>query len=195
MDKKQRLEDIYRSALEEFAEYGFTRANLTGIARRLDMTKGNLYFFINSKKELYRDSIAWGLSNWQKNVFKEVEAVQDVKNQFITLCRASYHYLAEDPVLRTLLIKDPSLFPIDPLNGDIFSEIHNNSITMIGSILDKGRVQGVFIEDFDTDRISHLIYSIYVMFIVKTYILANNHSFEDYFNDAVELILRGVLKK
>lgn len=195
MDKKKRLEDIYRAALEEFSEFGYSRANITGIAHKLEMTKGNLYFFINSKKELYQDSIAWGLTKWQKNVFKEVEAVQDVRIQFKTLCRVSYQYLAEDTVLRTLLIKDPNLFPIDPMDGDVFSEIHNNSIAMIGNILDRGRSEGIFMEDFDTDRLSHLIYSIYVMFIVKTYILANNHSFEDYFNDAVELILRGVLKK
>lgn len=195
MDKNKRLEEIYRAALEEFSEYGYSRANITGIARKLDMTKGNLYFFIKSKKELYLDAIAWGLSIWQQRVFSEVVKTSDVTEKFKTLCRSSYHYLAEDTVLRTVLIKDQSLFPIDPMNGGVFAEIHNNSINMIATILDEGRAEGVFRNDFDTAHISQLTYSIYVMFIVKTYILANKHSFEDYFNDAVELILRGLLKK
>lgn len=195
MDQKKRLEDIYISALEEFAEYGYSRANVASIAARLDMSKGNLYFFIKSKKELYRDSIAWGLSRWQTRVFTEVDKTQDVSEKFRTLCRSSYYYLAEDEVLRTVLINDQSLFPIDPMNSGDFSEIHTRSINGITSILEEGQAEGVFRDDFDVAHISQLTYSIYVMFIVKTYILANKHSFEDYFNDAVELILRGVLKK
>jgi len=158
------------------------------------MTKGNLYFFITSKKELYHDAIAWGLKNWQGKVFCEVENVTGPAEKFRVLGESSYKYLAEDAVLREVLIKDQSLFPIDPKNGGLFSEIHNRSIMMIASILDEGKSQGIFREDLDTAHTSQLSYSIYVMFIVKTYILSNKHSFEDYFNDAVELILRGVLK-
>ena len=194
MNKDKRLEEIYRAALCEFSEFGYNRANITGIAAKLGMTKGNLYFFISSKKELYHDAIAWGLKNWQEKVFVEVGRVSDPIQKFRVLCEFSYRYLAEDPVLREVLTKDKSLFPIDPMNDGSFSEIHNNSINMIASILAEGRAEGIFRNGFDLDHISQLTYSIYVMFIVKTYILSNKHSFEDYFNDAVELILRGVLK-
>ena len=49
MDQKQRLIDIYTAALEEFSEFGYSKATLNGVASRLGMTKGNLYFFIRSK--------------------------------------------------------------------------------------------------------------------------------------------------
>ena len=195
MDKKKRLEDIYTAALEEFSVYGYKRANISGIADKLGMTKGNLYFFIKNKHQLYQDSIAWGLKRWQEKVYLSISALADPVQKFRILGESSYKYLAEDNVLREILIKDQSLFPIDPLNGGLFAEIHNKSIEMIAGILREGIGRKVFRSDIDIDHISQLAYSIYVMFIVKTYILSNKHSFENYFNDAVDLVLRGVLIK
>ena len=194
MDKQKRIEDIYNAALGEFSVFGYKRANISGIAEKLGMTKGNLYFFINSKQQLYNDSIAWGLKRWQGKVFLCINSVDDPVEKFRILGDASYRYLAEDSVLREILIKDQNLFPIDPLNGGLFGDIHNRSINMIAEILQDGISKQVFRDDIDVEHVSHLTYSIYVMFIVKTYILSNKHSFENYFNDAVELVLRGVLK-
>lgn len=195
MDKDKRLEAIFRAALAEFSEFGYQRANISSIADRLDMTKGNLYFFISSKKELYESSIAWGLEQWQMNVFLSVTAIDDPLEQFKLLCDHSYKYLAEDTILRTILIRDTSLFPIDPLVKGRFMEIHKRSIRMIADILQKGITRGVFRSEMDVDHMSQLVYSIYVMFIVKTYILSKEHSFDRYFSEAVELILQGVIKK
>ncbi|MBI9104678.1 MAG: TetR/AcrR family transcriptional regulator [Spirochaetales bacterium] len=194
MNRDQRVIEIYGAALEEFAEFGFARSNITQIAEKLNMTKGNLYFFIKSKKELYRDSIAWGLMKWQTRVFEKVMTIESPVEKFTVLCESSYYYLAENPVLRSILIRDQTLFPIDPQNGGLFSEIHDGSIRMISNILEEGKLDGLFREDLDVEHISQLTYSIYVMFIVKTYILSNKHSFEAYFSDAVDLILHGVLK-
>ncbi len=193
MDKQKRIEEIYQAALKEFSDYGFNRANISSIAQRLGMTKGNLYFFIKSKKQLYLDAVAWGLKKWQNRVFAEIVSESDPVNKFRVLCEKSYRYLAEDSVMREILIKDKNLFPIDPMNSSLFSEIHGKSIQMIAEIIEEGKSQGVFRKDFNTDHISHLSYSIYVMFIVKTYILPNKHSFEDYYSEAIDLILKGVL--
>ncbi len=193
MDKQKRIEDIYQAALEEFSGFGYSRANISSIARRLGMTKGNLYFFIKSKKQLYLDAVAWGLKKWQGRVFSELVSETDPVRKFRIMCELSYRYLAEDSVLREIFIKDKTLFPIDPINSGLFSDIHGRSIQMIASILEEGKARGVFRNDFDTDHISHLFYSIYVMFIVKTYILPNKHLFEDYYSEAIDLILKGVL--
>lgn len=52
MPRPSRWNDLVAAAAEEFAEHGFERATIEGIAQRLGILKGSVYHYVESKEEL-----------------------------------------------------------------------------------------------------------------------------------------------
>jgi len=107
--------------------------------------------------------------------------------------RKSYAYLSRDVSLRTVLINDPSIFPLSS-REDQFSEINRASMDMLRSVLTRGIQEGRF-REVDVDHLTELLYSIYVMFIIKTYVKSEGKSTQKMFEQGLDIILHGLLKR
>lgn len=193
MSREEKLSAIYEAALRVFARYGFRRTRVEDIADELGMTKGNLYLYVENKRDLYEKAVAHGLLRWQDMVGKSIEKIDDIEEQFLVMCRKSYTYLSRDVSLRTVLINDPSIFPLSS-REDPFYEINHASMNMLRSVLEKGIAQGRF-REVDVDHVTELLYSIYVMFIIKTYVKSEGKSTQKMFEQGLDIILQGLLKK
>ena len=193
MNREEKLAAIYEAALRVFARYGFRRTRVEDIADELGMTKGNLYLYVKNKKDLYEKAVAHGLLRWQDMVGKSIEKIEDIEEQFLVMCRKSYTYLSRDVSLRTVLINDPSIFPLSS-KEDPFYEINHASMRMLRSVLEKGIAQGRF-REVDVDHVTELLYSIYVMFIIKTYVKSEGKSTQKMFEQGIDIILQGLLNK
>ncbi len=193
MNREEKLAAIYEAALRVFARYGFRRTRVEDIADELGMTKGNLYLYVENKKDLYEKAVAHGLLRWQDMVGKSIEKIEDIEEQFLVMCRKSYTYLSRDVSLRTVLINDPSIFPLSS-KEDPFYEINHASMRMLRSVLEKGIAQGRF-REVDVDHVTELLYSIYVMFIIKTYVKSEGKSTQKMFEQGIDIILQGLLNK
>lgn len=182
---------ISEAAARVFARYGFRRARMEDVAAELDVAPATLYRYVNDKRDLYEKTVAHGIRRWQSRVFEAVAGIDDVTEQFVVMCRKGYGYLAEDADLRQIMIDDPTIFPLSPRKVR-FPEIDSASIGLIRSILQKGVDSGVF-RPVDVDHVAELLYSIYVMFIIKTYVKSEEHSTHRMFEEGLTLILNGLL--
>jgi len=193
MKKKTTPEKIYETALKVFAKYGFRRTRVEDITGELDMATGTLYLYVKNKKDLYEKTVSHGIKKWQEKVFEAIADIDDVREQFLAMCKRSYGYLAEDVNLRQVLINDPSIFPLSPRKVR-FPEIDTASINLIKEILQKGIKQQIF-RNIDVDHIAEFFYSIYVMFIIKTYVKSEGQSAQKMFDEGLDLMLNGLIKK
>ncbi|HDP25518.1 MAG TPA: TetR/AcrR family transcriptional regulator [Deltaproteobacteria bacterium] len=193
MGREEKLTRIYETALKMFAQYGYKRTRVEDIAHDLGMTKGNLYLYVKDKRDLYEKVVSHGLLHWQNQVFESISKKEDVVDQFVTLCQKSFSYLEKDVPLRTVLMNDPSIFPLSR-KEDHFSEINRFSMDMLRSLLRKGIREGKF-RDVDVNRVTDLLFSIYVMFIIRTYIQSEGRSIKKMFEQMIDIVLNGLLKK
>jgi AcrR family transcriptional regulator len=193
MNREEKLATIYEAALRVFARYGYRRTRVEDIADELGMTKGNLYLYVENKRDLYEKAVAHGLSRWQEMVIKSIEKIDDVVEQFLVMCKKSYSYLSRDVSLRTVLVNDPSVFPLSS-REDPFSEINRASTQLLKDVLQRGVRLGKF-REVDVDQVSELLYSVYVMFIIKTYVKSEGKSTQKMFEQGLDIILNGLLKK
>jgi len=193
MDRQERLNRIYDAALKVFAQYGYKRTRVEDIGHELGMTKGNLYLYAKNKRELYEKAIAYGLLRWQAKVREAISGIEDVKEQFVVMGKKSFMYLSKDVALRTILINDPSIFPLSP-REDRFAEINRASMDMLKNLLKKGVDENKFCK-VDIKYVTDLLFSIYVMFIIKTYIMSEGKSTRKMFDQGIDLILNGLLKR
>ena len=116
-----------------------------------------------------------------------------VKEQFVRLCQNSYQYLSQDRDMRKILMDDPSIFPLSPRKVR-FPGIDNYSLDMIKALLRKGMDQGIF-RKIDVESTAEFLYSIYVMFIIKTYVKSEGNSSSTMYEQGIELILNGLLAR
>jgi len=192
MGKKTTTNQIYETALKIFAKYGFRRTRVEDIAQEMDMATGTLYRYVKDKKDLYEKTVEFGITRWQVKVFEAIAQVDDIKARFITMCTKGYEYLSEDVPLREILIQDPSIFPLSPRKVR-FPNIDNASISLIKEILNRGIKENVF-RNMDVSHVAEFFYSIYVMFIIKTYIKSEGQSTQKMFNEGLSILLNGLLK-
>lgn len=192
MDRQEKLTLIFDAALKVFAQYGFKRTRVEDVAAELGMTKGNLYLYVKDKRDLYEKAVSHGLLRWQAKVRESISGIDDVVEQFLVMCKKSFMYLSRDVALRTILINDPSIFPLST-QEDRFAEINRTSMDLLKSVLKRGIEEKRFREVHVT-YVTELLFSIYVMFIIKTYIKSEVKSSSRMFEQAVDLILGGLLR-
>lgn len=193
MKKLKRQEEIYQIAMRLFAEYGYKKTTMEDVARELDMTKGALYIYVEDKNDLYEKAVGWALLNWQSRVREAVALQNDIMDKFIILCRKSLQYLSEDEQLRRVLIQDHNIFPMSS-QDDPYFEINSNSMNMLRDILQEGIDLGRF-RSVNVDSAAKFLFSVYKMFIIKTYVLEEGDSPEILFDEAIDLITNGIFNE
>lgn len=190
MRQRESNEIIYSTALAVFADFGFRKATMDDIASRLNMTKGNLYLYARDKKDLYRRTVAHALLNWQARVAEAVSRETEPAGRFVVMCRKALEYLSTDDALRRVLVFDPEIFPMFA-DHDPYEEINRNSVAMIRDILSQGIAAGVF-RPVDPDRTAEVIFMIYKMFVIRTYIRSQDAFMREMFDDTLSLLMRGL---
>ena len=193
MKPRENIEILYDAALSAFAEFGYLKTTMDGVAGRLNMTKGNLYLYVKNKKDLYQKTVAHALSKWQAKVLDAVSRETDARRKFKVMCFKAAEYLAEDPALRQVLVRDPEIFPMFP-KKDPFDAINRDSVALIHAILKQGIAENLF-RLIDTDRVSEVIFMVYKMFIIRMYIQTDDPRIHDMFEDTVDLIAHGLFEK
>ena len=109
------------------------------------------------------------------------------------MAKTSFAYLSRHEALRSILIMDPGIFTLSP-SEDRFYEINQGAMLLIKDILVQGVNEGRFVE-VDVDHITELLFSIYIMFLIKTYIKSEGSSASLMYEEGVALIVRGLCRK
>lgn len=193
MKPRENIETLYDAALKAFAEFGYLKTTMDDVAARLNMTKGNLYLYVQNKKDLYQKTVGHALSKWQAKVLDAVSRELDARKKFTVMCFKAAQYLAEDPALRQVLVRDPDIFPMFP-KQDPFEAINRNSVDLIHAILKQGIAENVF-RPIDPDRVAEVVFMVYKMFIIRMYIQTDDPRIHDMFEDTVDLFAHGLFEK
>ncbi len=190
MENPDKAVQILDASLKVFAHYGYKKASMEEIAAGVDMTKGALYFYYRDKHDLYEKTVEHALLRWQSRVREAIEAENDIIQKFLILARKSYDYLAQDDDLRMLIIKDPKIQAITP-SEDRYPNIGRVSYFLLREIIQQGLDEKKF-RDLNVDQVAGFLYSVYSMFIVKTYINSEGQSAQEMYQAGIDVILNGL---
>ena len=192
MRKKISTIDIHDAALKVFAEFGYKKATMEDIAKELNMTKCNLYLYAANKMDLYQNTVREAIIKWQLHVLEALLTKKTAVDQFFTLGTMAIRYLDEVHDLRTLLKRDPQIFPMFPTN-EPYETIHNDSVKMLQDIIERGIAEKIF-RPVNVENISRILFSLYKMFIIRIYVQDSGDKsvIKALFNEALDLVTRGL---
>jgi len=101
-------------------------------------------------------------------------------------------YLNEDVDLRNVLQNDPAIFPLNT-NEDRFAHINRESMNILKGILGRG-IETKRFRDIDIGNTTAFLYSVYVMFIIRSYVKSDIDSVGDMMNAALDIVLHGIVR-
>ncbi|HOO70531.1 MAG TPA: TetR/AcrR family transcriptional regulator [Spirochaetota bacterium] len=192
-EKRQvKEEQIYTVALEFFGKFGYRKTTLEDIAGEFHMTKSGLYRYVRDKRDLYEKAVSWGLTKWQRTALQSIEGVDDALLQLKNYALTGVTYLNKDNDLRNVLLKDPAIFPLNT-REDHFADINNESMDILKRILKRG-IETKRFRKIDVDHVTSFLYSVYVMFIIKSYVKSDIDSIEAMMNTSLDVLLHGIVK-
>ena len=190
--KRISLEELLDIALEVFARYGFTKTTLDDVADRVGMTKANLYNYVENKEDLYHRCIASALSRWRAAVEQKVSRFDDPALRFKVLVREAMVYIDNHEQLQQIILQDSSVLPLSQDN-DPFSEINDGARNMLRGVISDGMESGVFY-DADPDLVTEYLFSTYMMFLTKRYVIHEGERTSKVFEQCLQIIVRGLIK-
>ncbi|MDO9263120.1 MAG: TetR/AcrR family transcriptional regulator [Desulfosalsimonadaceae bacterium] len=190
MDKDKKKNEIFQAALKLFARFGYQKTTVDDVAALAGMSKGNIYFYVSGKRDLYEKTVSSALQQWRDTVGDAVAKVDDVVEKFAIMASLSFEYLVEQEDLRNILVMDQGIFSLTP-REDRFYEINLGAMQLIRNILEQGIHEGRFLK-VDVDHTAELFFSIYIMFLIKRYVKSEGVSAARMYEEAMKIVLRGI---
>jgi AcrR family transcriptional regulator len=192
LEKADKEQEIFQAALSLFAHYGYRKTTVEDVAVKVGMTKSNIYFYVKNKRDLYEKSVSHALEKWRRTIEKELESAADAKEKFAIASTRAIAYLEGHRELRALLIKDPEIFTLSP-SEDRFYVVNHRAMQMLKSVIQQGIDEGTFYP-VDVDHVSEFLFSVYIMFLIKTYVKSDGSSSDRIYEEGLALIFRGLCK-
>lgn len=76
---EEKQENVMRTAIREFSEYGFEKGNIGNIAKNAGVAKGSMYQYFENKHELFIYAVKWAtetlLNKYQKQLLPESKEI------------------------------------------------------------------------------------------------------------------------
>ena len=168
MKKNRKRQEIFQAALWLFGRFGFKKTSLEQVAAEAGMTKGNIYFYVRDKQDLYEQTVRFALSQWRDSMADSIIQDTDPLEKFVLLARRSAEYLSQHEDLRNILINDPTIFSVTP-REDRFSDVNEEAKNILHTILREGVQEGRF-HPMDMDLVAEFLFSVYILYLIKVYV-------------------------
>jgi AcrR family transcriptional regulator len=221
--KAERLELLYAASLRLFARFGFARTRVEDVARELGMTKGNLYFYVRSKEELYFRTVDWALGAWCAEIEASIFGAADrgaadrgAADAGRPSGAASDHGArgtagGEGAAARFgrmargafgYMREHPDLRAVieaDPTiysldpHEDRFAEVNSRARNVMRRLIVEGQASGEFRSDLDLEATADFLYAVYIAFLIKAWSLREGEEAARLFEAGIDIAIKGLL--
>ena len=185
-------EQIMAVAIPLFARFGYRKTTLDDIARALHMAKGNIYHYFTNKEGFYHQTVASVLNTWRLYVQEQVSTVPDPVDRFRRMAETAIAYPESNPNFCNILLQDPHIFLLSN-RFDSYRPVNQPAEALLHSVIEQGIRIGIF-RDVSTEYTTELIFSIYMMHLIKIYGQGDGARGKEMYRSCVELLLNGLCK-
>jgi AcrR family transcriptional regulator len=182
---------ILKSAFHLFSKNNYHAVSMIQIAKGAEISKGTLYWYFDSKEELFRETAVNGMDYFYE-LFEEI-AVKEISSdkKIRILVKCVFKTLIEHLDMLEVFRNNVELISSD--FKDAIESKHKKNIKIVSQIVKQGIEEGLIRSGNPTDMAA-LILS--VLFTPQTKeILDNDEKVEDKINFLYDFIMNGISRK
>lgn len=185
-------EKIMAAAILLFSKYGYKKTTLEEIAGELQMTKGSIYRYFVNKEDLYHQAVSKLLDEWRNFVKESIAADTKPLEKLLHMAEMAIHYPEKNTDFCAIVLADPAIFSLSP-GKDHYRAANRPAEELLHGVLNEGVAAGVF-RDLNIDYTTELLFSIYMMHLIKIYGNGEGQRGFEVYLHSVDLLLNGLKK-
>ena len=185
---------ILDAAMKVITQNGYENSRIDDVVKSSNMSKGAIYWYYNSKKDLYLDLVNYWVLRYSDMVAKIMEKDQKASLQLKRILNYFIDEYEKDPEPFKALTEFWSMAQKDDDFHDKLQKVYAAFLDVIESIITNGKSAGEF------KNVNTRIAALSIMMNIETinwFTLFDEHgvSAREYFNTLGDFILSGLLKK
>ncbi|MDP2208959.1 MAG: TetR/AcrR family transcriptional regulator [Bacteroidota bacterium] len=188
---------ILAAAKQVFGRFGFAKTTLDDVANAVGMKKASLYYYYESKEELFKDVVKSETDELIKELENKVFTTNDVHDQLTTYIKTRLAYLQKMINIHNLTVN--SILEFKPISELLYREFFEKQILIVVKIFSDGLQRGE-LKKVDTHRAANIFVSAIESIATKVLCKSkatneiNYKSIEDDSLFLTELIINGLKK-
>lgn len=188
--RTQRQEQILETAVQLFAEHGYSDTDTQLLAEKLQVGKGTIYRYFPSKRELFLAAADRAMRLLRQSVDSSIEGIDEPFERIAVAIRAYLTFFAERPEYVELLMQEraqfkdrtkPTYFEHRDVNVRPWRELYR-------ALIAAGRIRDVPVE-----RIMDVIGSLMYGTMFTNYFIGQRQSVEAQAQDILDIVFHGIL--
>ena len=189
-----RKNQILDAAMEVITRHGYENSRMDDVVKSSNMSKGAIYWYYNSKKDIYLDLVNYWVLRYSDMVSKILEKDQKASLQLKKIFSYFIDEYEKDPEPFKALTEFWSMAQKDRDFRKKLQKVYGAFLDVIESIISNGKKSGEF------KNLATRIAALSIMMNIETinwFTLFDEHgvSAREYFNTLTDFILSGLLKK
>jgi AcrR family transcriptional regulator len=189
-----RKNQILEAAMEVITQNGYENSRMDDVVKSSNMSKGAIYWYYKSKKDLYLDLVNYWVMRYSDMVTKIMEKDQKASLQLKQILNYFIDEYEKDPEPFKALTEFWSMAQKDDDFHKKVQKVYAAFLEVIESIIANGKKSGEF------KNVNTRIAALSIMINIETinwFTLFDDHgvSAREYFNTLRDFILAGLLKK
>jgi len=189
-----RKNQILEAAMEVITQNGYENSRMDDVVKLSNMSKGAIYWYYKSKKDLYLDLVNYWVMRYSDMVTKIMEKDQKASLQLKQILNYFIDEYEKDPEPFKALTEFWSMAQKDDDFHKKVQKVYAAFLEVIESIIANGKKSGEF------KNVNTRIAALSIMINIETinwFTLFDDHgvSAREYFNTLRDFILAGLLKK
>jgi len=187
--QQRRREQILDSAAIHFAESGYAGTDTQKLADELDISKGTIFHYFPTKRELFAASIERALKQLGESVETAAAAFDDPLEKLVAAMASYLRFFDERPEVVELLIleraefKDRKSSYFDRDEKDSDDHWHD----VIAGLVDAGRFRGL-----DVERVRDVLGDVLYGTIFSNRMSGRARTLEEQTNSVFDIVFRGL---
>ncbi|MDI6802615.1 MAG: TetR/AcrR family transcriptional regulator [Bacteroidota bacterium] len=188
---------ILAAAKQVFGRFGFAKTTLDDVANAVGMKKASLYYYYDSKEELFRDVVKSETDELVTELENKVLTITGVHDQLTIFIKTRINYFQKLINLHNLTVN--SILEFRPISELLYREFFEKQILIVVKIFSDGLQRGE-LKNVDTHRAANIFVS--AIESIATKVLSKSKStneinYKSIENDSLfltELIINGLKK-
>ena len=190
----QRKAQILDAALAVIVQKGYENSRMDDIVVSSKMSKGAIYWYYKSKKEVYLSLDNHWVHNYSAVLNHIVDTDRSASDQLRSLFQYFIVQYEKDPVVFKALLEFWSMAGRDPEFNDKLQKVYSEFVNLISTIIQQGMDNGEFKNlDVDITAMSIMVNIEGIMWF--TLFKLKNTSAREYIQTISDFILSGLIKR
>ena len=188
--RARREEQILDTAVQLFAEHGYSETDTQLLADKLRVGKGTIYRYFPSKRELFLAAADRVMRSLRECVDASIEGIDEPFERIAVAIRAFLTFFAEHPEYVELLIQERAQFK-DRKKPTYFVHREANAQrwrALYRTLIAEGRIR-----DIPVERISDVVGNLLYGTMFTNYFTGQRSSVEEQAKDILDIVFHGIL--